>query len=159
METDPQLTTDKHVQYLRSVASEVDNAVYAFNADNFFQELLDKNKHNKMAFEYMMAFYLLIGQVNKVAENIPRLDDFGYEKMPFHYEEALALYIGSTRKRIDLKGHIPTVETLQYIKRFDNIYKNYVIQGNKQAARNNLIKDYKGSYIFYFVFEIQRAQK
>lgn len=112
-----------------------------------------------MAFEYMMAFYLLTGQVHKIAENIPRLDDYAYMTMPTHYEEALALYIGSSRKRIDLKGHVPTMQTLQYVKRFDNIYKNYTIQGKKQAARNTLIKDYKDSYIFYFVFEIPRTQK
>ena len=159
LQTDPQLTTDKHVQYLRSVASDVDNTIYAFNADDFFRQLLDKNKYNKMAFEYMMAFYLLTGQVHKVAENIARLDDYAYMTMPMHYEEALALYIGSSRKRIDLKGHVPTMQTLQYVKRFDNIYRNYATTTNKLAARNTLIRDYKDSYIFYFVFEIPRAQK
>ena len=112
-----------------------------------------------MAFEYMMAFYMLTGQVNKIAENITRLDDYEYMTMPMHYEEALALYIGSTRKRIDLKGHVPTMQTLQYIKRFDNIYKNYAVKGNKQTARNSLMKDYKDSYIFYFVFKMPRVKK
>lgn len=159
LHTDPQLTSDKYVQHLRSVASDFDNTVYEFDADTFFLQLLNKNKNNKMAFEYMMAFYLLTGQVHKIAENIARLDDFTYNKMPLYYEEALALYIGATRKKMDLKGHLPTMQTLQYIKRFDNIYKNYAATSNKLAARNSLIKDYKDSYIFYFVFEMPRVKK
>jgi hypothetical protein len=161
LKSDPQLTSDEYVQYLRSVASDVDNTVYEFDADNFFLQLLTKNKHNRMAFEYMMAFYLLTGQVDKVAENIPRLDDFEFKKMPMpsYYGEALALYIGAGKKKIDLKGHLPNLQTLQYVKSFDNKYRTFAVKGNKQGAKYALAKEYKDSYIFYFVFEIPRIQK
>jgi hypothetical protein len=156
LETDPQLTTYEPIQKARSVASDMDNIHFGLEADNFFKQLLKKNDKNQMAFEYMMAFYLLTGQVNKLAENIGMLNNFSYDKIPSYYEEAIAIYIGSGGKKIDLHGYFPSVQTLQYVKQFDNIYKTYSGQTNKQAAKRALTNKYKNSYIYYFVFEIPR---
>jgi len=35
-----------------------------------------------MAFEYLMAFYLVSRRTDKLVENLPRLNDFGYREIP-----------------------------------------------------------------------------
>ncbi|KKK59540.1 hypothetical protein LCGC14_3033340, partial [marine sediment metagenome] len=57
-----------------------------------------------MAFEYQMAIYLLTKQPAKVAENIGRLDDFGYPNIPRSYKEALLLHKLQTEKNMDLQS-------------------------------------------------------
>ena len=43
---------------------------------------------------YMMAYYLLPCQVDKVAAHIHRLENFGFKKLPRYYEEALVIHMG-----------------------------------------------------------------
>ncbi|MEJ2704815.1 MAG: DUF6057 family protein, partial [Sedimentisphaerales bacterium] len=56
--------------------------------------LLRQNPGNRMAFEYLMAFYLLAGDLEKIAENIGRLSDLEYREIPTLYEEAMLIYQG-----------------------------------------------------------------
>lgn len=55
--------------------------------------LLERNPRNRMAFEYLMAHYLLTRQLDKLVANLRRLEDFDYRHMPTHYEEALIMHL------------------------------------------------------------------
>jgi hypothetical protein len=57
------------------------------------QRQLAHNKHNSMAFEYLMALYLTSGDLESFSSNIERAKDAGYTALPCHWLEALALYI------------------------------------------------------------------
>jgi len=131
-----------------------------FEADVFFRQLLDKNKNNKMAFEYMMAFYLLTGQTGKIVENIGYLNEMGYERLPQYYEEAIAMYtIGSGGKNMDLHGWQLRPETIMQYQEFNTIYALSGSEHNKQNARAKLVSNFGKSYFFYFVFELPKAIK
>jgi len=152
IETDPELANDKTIQYMRSVACKKDNVHFKFDADAFFHQLLDKNKNNKMAFEFMMAFYLLTGQTGKIVENIGYLNEMGYERLPQHYEEAIVIYImGTGGKEIDLHGWKLRPETITQGAEFSRIYA--LNKHNIQNARDALISNFGKSYFFYYIFE------
>ena len=57
------------------------------------QRQLAHNTHNSMAFEYLMALYLVSGDLESFSSNIDRAKDAGYTTLPCHWSEALALYI------------------------------------------------------------------
>ena len=57
------------------------------------QRQLAHNKHNSMAFEYLMALYLVSGDLESFSSNINRAKDAGYTALPCYWSEALALYI------------------------------------------------------------------
>jgi hypothetical protein len=57
-------------------------------------DLLKTNPGNRMAFEYLMAYYLLSRRPDKLAGQLYRLDDFGSTEIPRLYEEAFAIYQG-----------------------------------------------------------------
>ena len=114
-------------------------------------ELLASNPNNKLAFEYMMAFYLLTRQVDKIAANINRLDDFGYERLPRYYDEAMAIY--SKRKGTDAdvpKKWMPSKQALKTADTFSDI--NERTGANRKAAMQHLAKAHGNSYFFYYLY-------
>jgi hypothetical protein len=163
LDTDPQLNSYEPVQYLRSIAIETDNTS-AYKPDDLFTQALQKNPKNKMAFEYMMAFYLAAGQVDKIAENIHRLKDFSYEKMPDHYGEALMIYTTLSKakgyKQVDLSNFSPAPQTIERFKKFEEEVNALRAKGcDRQVARNALAKNYGDSYMFYLSFEFRGEEK
>ncbi|RKY09696.1 MAG: hypothetical protein DRP66_01520 [Planctomycetota bacterium] len=55
-------------------------------------DLLEANPNNPMVPEYLMVVYLLAHNLDKLAANLHRLDDVGYDHIPRHWEEAILVY-------------------------------------------------------------------
>ncbi len=90
LEQDPLMSSDREIQYLRSVMPVSDMVTESKEA--ILVALLGRNPKNRMALEYLMAYYLLTRQPGKVALNIGRLEEFDYPTIPEHYAEAILLY-------------------------------------------------------------------
>jgi hypothetical protein len=119
--------------------------------DQTLAGLLAHNPRNKMAFEYLMACYLLTGQVDKIVENVARLHDLGYPQIPTLYEEAILIHWGTQGKTSDLGAFHISQETLQRYETFVQI-RNAMQPQNRQAVFNRLIRDFGTSYFFYYSF-------
>jgi len=158
LDTDPNLSTDDAVQKLRSLMIKKDYGTdFPYENEAMLSDLLEANRQNRMAFEYLMALYLLTRQLDKLVQNLDRLSDFDYSQLPHHYEEAMLLYAAETKKAVDLHGYQITRETLQRYKGFAQVYQSY--WKNKQAAMNELAKHYGDSYFFYYLYGFSGAQK
>jgi hypothetical protein len=150
IERDPNLSTDKEVQHLRSIMPEIDRDFKSLN-ESVFLDLLDKNRRNRMAFEYLMGFYLLTGQFDKFAGNLNRLDDFDYGRIPRVYEEAI-LFCNFVRKtKIELPGREISPESRERFVGFRNIYIGRY-GTNDKAALKELSRNYGDSYLFYCLY-------
>jgi len=119
--------------------------------DQILIELLARNPHNKMAFEYLMACYLLTGRVDKIATNMERLGDLGYQEIPPLYEEAILIYFGSQGQKIDLNKFNIKRETFERFKKFIQL-RNAMQPQNRRAVLGRLIAEFGSSYFFYFTF-------
>ncbi|MDH4240443.1 MAG: DUF6057 family protein [Phycisphaerae bacterium] len=151
LQDDPNLTTDDEIRHLRSLMLEKDYGFSALDIEEILSQLLEENRQNRMAFEYMMAWYMLRGQLDKFVQNLERLDDFDYTRIPRIYEEAMLVYVNRTRKALDLRGRQFSRETKDRFRDFSQTYeKEY--RRNKQAAIKELAKDYGDSYLFYYVY-------
>jgi hypothetical protein len=151
LKSDPDLSEDKEIQRLRSVCMEEDYGFTSLkNIEVTLLQLLDKNRQNRMAFEYLMSWYLLNGRLDKFVQNLERLNDFGDSQFPRLYEEAMLIYVFSVRKPINLYGRQISAESRQRFDGFNQVMNNY--GKNKQAAFNKLAKDYGNSYLFYYVY-------
>jgi len=115
--------------------------------------LLVQNPQNKMAFEYLMASYLLTGKVDKIAGTIDRLADLGYKAIPVLYEEAILIYVGSVpqEQRANLPRFKISPETIKRYQAFIRI-RNTMKPHNRQAVLQRLILEFGSSYFFYFTF-------
>lgn len=120
--------------------------------DEMLAALLEHDPGNKMAFEYLMACYLLTARVDKIAENVGRLRDLGYPAIPTLYEEALLIhYDGDPRPKADLAGFSISPETIKRCETFLTIRSTMGPQ-NQQAVLHRLIREFGTSYFFYFSF-------
>jgi hypothetical protein len=147
---DPNMSEDKEIQRLRSMMPAIDRDFTSGN-ENMLLDLLDKNRRNRMAFEYLMGFYLLTGQFDKFAGNLNRLDDFDYGRIPRVYEEAI-LFCNYVRKaKIELPGREISAESRERFISFRNIYIGRY-RTNDKAALKELSRDYGDSYLFYCLY-------
>lgn len=127
---------------------------FADSPEYILLELLRHNPRNKMAFEYLMAHYLLTEQLGKFVANIHRLDDFDYKNIPHHYEEALLIYTGTTGRNVDLPGRKISAETIHRYNEFVNTYRRFEDQQGALAVFDALVDNFGNTYWFYSAFEL-----
>jgi len=147
METDPNLDSAEEVQRIRSRVLPEDSVRAATPLD-----LFTKNVHNHMAFEYLMAFYLLTRQPELVSMCLGYLDNFDYPKgqIPRHYAEAVLLYQSLSGKKIDLKARRIDPKVTRRFAEFLKELQGY--QSDRQAAAKALAADYGDTYYYYHLF-------
>jgi hypothetical protein len=118
--------------------------------EKMLTNLLEGNRQNRMAFEYLMAYYLLIKHPEDVAENLGRLDDFGYPRIPRLCEEAIMLYTKQTGKRVDLHGRSISNETILRFAKLSDILKRCA--GDRAVAAQAVQTEFPYTYFYYYPF-------
>lgn len=152
LETDPTLSADGEIQRLRALMPEKDEGAIRFSVEKVFSELLEKNRQNHMAFEYLMAWYMLNRQLDKFIENVGRLNNFDYPEIPRYYEEALLTYMYNRRKRVEVPGYKISDESQQRFNRFLLTADKYGT--NEKAAFGELAAKFGDTYFFYYVYSL-----
>jgi len=150
LRVDPGLTDDEEVQRLRRVMMKEDPAPASFDYIDAMKFILQENPHNRMAFEYLMSLYLLNKQLDDFARNLHRLDDFDYQEIPVHYEEAILLHTSGMEKYIDLHGRRVRSETLLRFQGFQSMREGQ--RGNGEEGADSLARQYGTTYWFYYTF-------
>jgi len=155
LEADTLLSNDSEIQHIRSLMFVEDDLRKKIDTtDDFYLNLLHRNNLNRMAFEYLMAWYLLNGQLDKFIENLGRLDDFNYSEIPTHYEQAILFYTAVTGKAVDLHGREISVNTIRRFAEFIRQSQRYEydIQAAGTAMPKSL-KDFDDTYYYYLLAE------
>ena len=151
-----QLDADPTLSNLPVIASRrelmiTSDAEGELDREAMFSQLLERNRRNRMAFEYLIAYYLMTRQLDKVVENLYRLDDFDYPHLPRHCEEALVMYLETTGSPApDLGQRKIQPETRQRYREFMATLRQY--RGNAPAAFAALYHDYGDTYFFAHTF-------
>jgi len=117
-------------------------------------QLLQADPTNRMAFEYLMAHYLLRRRPDKVYENLRRLDDFDYPPgvIPRHYEEAAWVYMMKKGIRPpDFHGRRPSVAVAEELQGWRTSFRTWHQSTGeaKAAAEKELERMYGHTYFFY----------
>ena len=149
LEADPLVSSDAELARIRGRMFADDRAGGTEGMDGpMLRLLLERNQRNKMAFEYLMAHYLLTGQHDKVAENIFRLNDFDYPAIPRHYEEALLVHIMETGSTdLNLHGRHISAATVERFRGFQETLRR--CRRSLDTHWRTLLKDYGDTYWFY----------
>ena len=115
--------------------------------------LLQQNPRNRMAFEYLMAYYLLTDKPDRVAANAAGISTMGYSTMPRHYQEAILTHMmESGEHRINLYGLRIGDETLKRFQAFQEIVARY--KADQEGLWNNLVGDFGNTFWFYHLFGV-----
>jgi hypothetical protein len=157
LRTDPNLFEDRYIQHLRSLCLDKDCPTYSLFKERTLSWLLEKNGQNRMAFEYLMAWYMLNRYLGKFVQEIELLPDLGYAELPTHYEEAALIYAFAAKKPLSLSDYPSNPQVRRQFEDFSRILSAY--GGNKQAALNDLSKRFRNTYFFYYIYAPKSPNK
>jgi len=145
------LASDRRIAPLKARIDTSDYFLYQTDEETMLRGLLARNPGNKTAYEYLMAHYLLTGQLEKIAGNVMRAREFGYgEYLPRHWEEALCIYLYEDTTNSPLRDLPLRQETIATLYRYLQAYSPY---GNDPADELLAISKLKpgfGATYFYF---------
>jgi hypothetical protein len=147
------LANHDEINHLQAYMDRDDYTVWRGNMadeEKVLLNLLAANARNKMAFEYLMAYYLLTRQPAKVAQNMNRLGALGYSEIPVLYEEAMVL-----NSHIDSSAVLQTKLPIrpQTYERFEQFAKEYDLYSQGvPGAKETLNREFGASYFFFHLF-------
>jgi len=150
LDSDPSLAGDAEVENLRASMLKTDR-IREQSFDGLFLELLELNPRNRMAFEYLMAFYLMTLDLENIVRNIGRFGNFDYPQMPRLVEQAVLL--AGTRPGLREKVRAMNLNVSTDSKRlFLDFLRTLQTAraGGKAAALVEFPESLKGSYFVYY---------
>jgi hypothetical protein len=123
---------------------------YFFHVENIeasLNRMVKEHPDNRIAFEYLMAFYLIRKDLRNVANLIPQLESLRYSAVPVSYQEAL-LYI------IALNGGDPFTDSPAYISEGlkSRMAVFFDIYGKDTDAEERLRKNFGATYWYYLFY-------
>jgi hypothetical protein len=154
---DPAMNDEPEVRRLRSVMIERDAIDNATSTSDLLLSLLEKDRKNRMAFEYLMAWYLLSVQPGGVVAQIGRLSDFDYPEVPPLYAEAIALVAHNAARRARVPGRAFPDAAVRRVEQVVEIAE--AAKGDKEAMREPLAERFPDSACRYFLMHESGAAR
>jgi hypothetical protein len=152
LEVDPRLEDDPRAFAIRANMAEKDTVASETNVDEMLQILLDKNPHNKMAFELLMAHYLTSRRLDDVVANLPRLPDFSLRRVPRHYQEARVIQADLPGGSRPLGEREIDPAVLERAQEFERIRTHAANLAN--AVDSAVAAGLADSYFFYYAYGV-----
>ncbi len=154
LDADPTLSGVPVVAARRELMLVCDSVDDTAHLETMLLQLLERNRRNRMAFEYLMAHYLLTRQLDKLAANVGRFDDFDdfdYPGFPRHCEEALLIHLASRGSQdFDFGTRRISLDTQRRLREF--LTTEGRLREDPAAAFAALYPDFGDSYFFTYVF-------
>ena len=131
----------------------------AFDEDFFFgdqitpemlQRLFFSNTTNRLAYDYLMADYLLTGDLESFANHVGWGEKVGYQAIPRHFQEALALWGSFNREN---NGQLPPQVSPAIAQRFYQFYSYFT---SPSMDPEGLAQNFGDTYWYYYFTSIQR---
>lgn len=118
------------------------------NIESTLNMMLKENPQNKIAFEYLMAFYMINKDLRNFMNCIPMMENMNYKEIPISYQEAIMYIIGLNSKN-PLANTPPYISesTKNRMNTYAGIYTTY------PDARERLNKNFSGTYWYYLHFK------
>jgi hypothetical protein len=118
------------------------------NMESTLNMLMREDKSNKMAFQYLMAFYMINKDLRNFMNALPLMEKMNYSKIPVSYQEAIMYIAGLSGK--DLMQNIPfriSDETRARMKAYADIYTT------RPNAKELLKTKFSGTYWYYLHYQ------
>lgn len=155
---DPKNARDPELEAIRPFLLNRDYLYLNLRGASYRQELLqclDRNRHNRMAYELLMADLLLNKEIEQFAANLQFLEDCGVKELPQPYMEALLILAGSTQDAnlIEDCDKLTDRKSQDRYFNFARVLEECRLRGlPRKEATARLLPEYGDSYYFYNVF-------
>jgi hypothetical protein len=135
------LISEKRIQLPKHCITPVNPVV-------LLEDLLQSDPKNKMAYEYLEAYFLFNHDLNSFMKNLEMMNNYGYAKIPKSFEEAILLYM-TKKQENTLPKEMISGYTTENFKDFSKILAN--AKGKKEYAQSALYR-YSDSYWYYIIY-------
>jgi hypothetical protein len=135
-----------------------DQPAYTLPTEQLLRQLLLASPKNQMAFEYLMAHFLLTLQPDKLIAELGRVSDFGSASLPRHYEEALLLCAqqrGSPPVSLPGRG-IRSETRRRFVRLVESLRR---LDPKTPAGRQALGRDFGNTYWLYHLSRAAAASQ
>ena len=155
---DPDLSSDQNIQKLRSLnLSQKDNYPFVeLDREKLLKGLLNNNSKNKMAFDYLICWYLLSKQIDKIAINYPMFQSMGYSELPLSCQQALMIY-ARKKSSLNVPKDIISPEAEKIFLGINRMLHEY--RGDKKRAMFKIATQYGSTFTFYFIYNMSGLGK
>ncbi len=144
------IKSDSLIQLKRKLIPKVDFFIaIGERSDKDLIELLKENENNKMAFEYLMAYYLLEFWLEDLLEYLGQFKELGYGKYPRHIEEAILVSRFAYPSKNFKVDYSINQQTIERFEQFNSILSGFE---NKEKAKEALEKGFYHTYWYYALY-------
>jgi len=150
----PLADADPEIRAKRALKPTEDFFLNKNHPNSDLAQLLEQHPENRMAFEYLMAFYLLDGRLMNLYTVLDRFSKYGYARLPYHVQEAILLLKTLSPDRVDIEPIQFDSEVLRRFRAF-----NLILTQNMRdpvQAEAALRENFEDSYWFYIRYVTPR---
>ncbi len=127
-----------------------DNAINLRNPDSDLINVLKYSPKNKMAYEYLMSYYILRGDLDNFYRFLKLVTTSGYyKKMPKTYEEVLLLYYEGKQMLANTWDYPVSKEM---IERYKEYKKTVISNRNSKVNLREVLKPGFGDTFWYYMY-------
>jgi hypothetical protein len=146
------LLSDPQIVAMRANMDTTDYYLYTINYDQILLNLLQSNPGNKTAFEYLMSYYLLTGQSDRVAEFLQNSSTINSQMLPRLWEEGICVYQAANYDQSSFGSSLPSGLHQSTVNRFNEFARAAMSIGDDNTAAAKLAPLYGDSYFYYSIF-------
>jgi hypothetical protein len=118
-------------------------------------QILKKDPGNKMAFEYLMSYYLLSSELGNFHKFLQKYGNYYYKTVPELYQQALIMYQLSMNVTEEQMGYHISNAVLNEMSQFNKILIEYKLDVRK--AQKDLYKNFGDSYWYFLRYNSPRT--
>jgi hypothetical protein len=150
-ENPSELAKNPGYQYVRTCMPVEDFISLGEPSSMELEKLVRRNPKNRMAVEYLFAYYLLNGDLNKIWSRLSDLHASGFVQVPRHVQEALLLYAALIPK-FDVNQLNKWIHPLVYRQfiEYEQIIRSH--GGSLDSAKQDLQNRFGETYWYYMMF-------
>lgn len=158
LQDDPKLQSDEVIRAVRPMVNRQDLLYGDYGKISYEQEMLQllrSNIRNRMAFEYLMAYYLRYMKIRELVKCMEYLPNYDYPDIPPLYEQAILFHQARhPEESPNLSGEHVSEKTKRLAATYQKDIAAYMTPRgvNRRAAREGLAEKYAGTFFYYSSF-------
>lgn len=131
---------------LRSLSLKEDFLFSGKEKDMMLGILFTDNRRHRMAFEYLLAYTLLEGNLQNFVRYFPLNESIGYRNIPKHFQEALLLaWDFSKEKQVQNIPYSIDSNVMKSFQEFKTMYRNNI-------GKNKMRELFSDTYWYYYFY-------
>lgn len=144
------IMNDKEISAKRRFLVHSDFFADVNNFDSELRNLIRNSHDNRMAYDYLLASLLLNKNIPEFISNVKNMKEYGYDKLPVHFEEAFLSLGGSFKPEMLPEGFMINESTRQRFAGYIKTSSETIV--NSEKSMQKLYKNYGNTYWYYLQF-------